>query len=554
MWNYCLILVFLFISGCVAGSRVVNTAQGQVKGYSNDGGGFFTFYSIPYAKAPSGRDRFKAPLPAPKRPYILEAIDKGIVCPQPIDLWDLYNRSLVITEDCLIANVFVPDTDKTDLPVLVYVHGGGYAIGYGNFLTYENLVKTKDLVVVTFNYRLGPHGFLCLGTDDIPGNAGMKDQVALLRWVKDNIANFGGNPNDVTIAGYSAGASAVSLLMLSKMARGLFTKVIPESGTDIASWSVQVDPIWIAKEYARLLNFSNYNDLESLEEFYKTTSYEILSFEAFKIMGRTDTFSLSPCVERDTEGEEFLTDSPMNILKSGDYPKLPILHGFAQMEGLMRVVVFDEWKDRMNENFSDFLPLNLKFETKEERNSVANKIKRFYFGDDPVNEENILNYVNFISDMVIAYPTLKSVQLHLDAGHDKIYLYEYAFVSEDVPIIPHTEIRGADHCAQSVMVGDGNLTHTDDMIFTQEYRQMKKVVRELWSNFVIKGQPVPDGSDLPSWPPVNKDWSPHMVIDNPLRLSGSLLKERALFWDEIYEKHYRNPSSPQKLPKINSEL
>ncbi|XP_045508088.1 uncharacterized protein LOC123703929 [Colias croceus] len=551
MWRYLITLFFAAVSiSHGLESRIVDTEQGPVRGYKDSDVGIFAFYGVPYAKAPTGRQRFKAPLPAIKRTGIFDAATKDIACPQ-MDFAVLYKRSLLITENCLIANIYVPDTTTKSLPVVVYVHGGGYVIGFGNLATYNNLVKTKEVIVVTFNYRIGAHGFLCLGTEDIPGNAGMKDQVALLRWVQKNIKNFGGNPEDVTIAGYSAGSSSVDLLMLSKMTKGLFTKVIPESGANTAAWSVQTDPIAVAKEYARSLNFTNVDDFYALEEFYKTISHEIL-YSVLPI-GRTDaTFLFSPCVERDTEGEEFLTDSPVNILKNGDYVKLPMLYGFANMEGLMNEPLFEEWKDKMSNKFSDFLPTDLQFADDAEKEEVANTIRKFYFGDGPINDEKILNYIDYFSDIFFAYATLRSVKLHVEAGNNEIYLYEYSFVHDDTPPVSHTNVRGAAHCMQSGAIADGNLTHSDESLVNNELKEMKKLLRDLWFNFVKTGRPVPEGSDYPAWPPVGEGCSPHMIIDKPLKLGGSLLKERTAFLDEIYDKHYRHPSPPP-IPPLKRE-
>ncbi|XP_038208885.1 juvenile hormone esterase-like [Zerene cesonia] len=554
MWKLLIAVLFFSVVSISHGleSRVVDTEQGPVRGYRDSDNGLFAFYSIPYAKAPSGRQRFKAPLPAAARTGIFEAVDKGIICPQ-MAMSPMLQQPLLMTEDCLIANIFVPDTTKDNLPVVVYVHGGGYILGYGNLFLHKNLVKSKEVIVVNFNYRLGAHGFLCMGTEDIPGNAGMKDQVALLRWVKKNIKNFGGDPDDVTIAGYSAGASSVDLLMLSKMTKGLFTKVIPESGANSAAWSVQTDPIAVAKEYARSLDFSNVDDFYALEEFYKTISYEILSSKL--TLNRTNSvFLFSPCVERNTEGEEFLIDSPVNILKNGNYMKLPMLYGFANMEGLLREVLFTEWKERMNNQFADFLPPDLQFESEKDKNDVINKIKKFYFGDGQVDDGKVLKYIDFFSDLLFTYSTLRSVKLHVEAGNDKIYLYEYSFVDDDTPLVLHTNVRGATHCAQSMDVSDGNFTHPDENVMTKDHRDMKKLLRDIWYNFLKMGMPVPEGSDLPAWPAVGKDWSPHMNINIPMKLGGSLLKERTLFWDEIYEKHYRQPSPPPPPPQRRIEL
>ncbi|XP_050673483.1 cholinesterase-like [Leptidea sinapis] len=217
--------------------------------------GFYAFYGIPYATAPTGDNKFKVNLPSPVWLDTLEAVDDTIICSQQ-HFFNLIPKNMRMKEYCLIANLFVPDTKENNLPVVVNIHGGGFQICYGNLNTYKNLIRSKRIIIVTFNYRLGPFGFLCLGTKDAPGYAGMKDQVALLRWVNQNIAEFDGNPEDVTIDGYSAGSSSVDLLMLSESARGLFHKAIPESGAGIASFSVQTDPKANAIEYAKLLNYT----------------------------------------------------------------------------------------------------------------------------------------------------------------------------------------------------------------------------------------------------------------------------------------------------------
>lgn len=391
-------------------------------------------------------------------------------------------------EDCLIANVYLPVTKKTNLPVIVYVHGGGFLMGFGDLITPKKMVATEEVVVVTFNYRLGAHGFLCLGTEDIPGNAAMKDQVALLRWVKRNIASFGGNPDDVTIAGYSAGSVSVDLLMISKLTKGLFTKVIPESGANLSPFSVQVDPVQNAKEYGKLLNF-NGDDFQALEDFYKTASYEVLQSGSGQAMFRTDAqFLMSPCVEREHDGEKFLDESPFNILNSGEFETVPMLYGFANMEGLLRIPAFEQWKEQMNANFADFLPADLQFKSDEERTEVANKIKKFYFKDEPIDEKNILAFVDYTSDTYFTCPTLRSINLQLKAGNKNIYLYEYSFIEDSTPFVPHTQVKGAEHCLQTMAVLDGiKLNVLDESEMSEDLREMKQIMRRLWTTFAKQG-------------------------------------------------------------------
>ncbi|XP_046975721.1 cholinesterase 1-like [Vanessa cardui] len=521
-------------------SRLVQLDQGPVRGYKDVNEGVFVFNGIPYATAPTGRDRFKAPLQPPTWSEPFEAVEKNIKCIQVNYMNGSRND---FRENCLIVNIYVPEKTDRKLPVVVYVHGGAYTIGWGNMMQPIHLVKSNKVIAVTFNYRLGALGFLCLGTKDVPGNAGMKDQVALLRWVNKNIAKFGGNPDEVTIAGCSAGSSSVDLLMLSKMAQGLFKRVIPESGANTAAFSIQSDPIENAKEYAKLLHFENVEDFNALEEFYKTVSMGEINSP--NIMRRKDSiFLMSPCVERDVGQERFLDDNPVQILKTGNYNKFPMLYGFVEMEGLFRMPVFDTWKDQMNAKFSDFLPHDLKFPNESEKEQVANKIKQFYFGNKDVGDETVLGYINYFTDVMFAYPTLRSVKMHVDNGNNQIYLYEYSFVDNDTPIIPHTNIRGANHCAQAQAVFDGISTEKDENLISSDYKKVKAVLRELWLNFMTTGQPVPADSKLPAWQPVGSDWSPHMSINRTLELRGSLLKERTLLWEEIYDKYYRFPLEP----------
>lgn len=390
-------------------------------------------------------------------------------------------------EDCLIANIYIPDTEKDNLRVIVYVHGGAFQIGYGDMLPPKNFIKGRNLIAVTFNYRLGINGFLCLGTKGAPGNAGMKDQVALLRWVKKNIASFGGNPDDVTIAGGSAGSVSVDLLMLSKATEGLFNKVIPESGVSTGIIAMQIDPVNLAKSYARALGFNNVDDIYGLEKFLK--NMPVLDFfKGTMNFQLNSTFDFVPCVERETGEEIFIDDSPVNIIKRSDYRKVPMLLGFTEMEGLLQVDRFSFLKSQLNENFSDFVPADLQFQSDDEKEQVAKSIKEFYFGDEDITEGSILKYVDYFTDVLFAYPSLRSVKLLVESGHDQIYLYQFSFFDENTPFVPHTDVRGANHCAQTMTVLDSRqLTKPLDVNVSEEYKTIRDVLQDMWYNFIKTG-------------------------------------------------------------------
>lgn len=383
-------------------------------------------------------------------------------------------------EDCLVVNVFVPDTDEDNLPVLVSVHGGAFQIGFGNSQSFLNLSEKNKVITVNFNYRLGILGFLCLGTKSAPGNAGLKDQVALLRWVKTNIAKFGGNPNDVTISGCSAGSASIDLLTTSTAAKGLFNRAIMDSGAGVGAFAVPVDPLGNAKITARDFNVAEYENINVLEEFYRNAPVKTLTSRSF--MGNRHTsVDFSPCVERETGEEIILSDAPFNSLSSGGGQSYPMIYGFADMEGIMRLPSFFRWVDEMNQDLSPFLPGDLYFESEEQKRQVAQKVKEFYFGEEPVSLATASSYVDYFTDVMFAFPMLKAVKLRNENGNPIIYLYEYSFVDNDFKI-PYFNLSGADHCTQTMAVRD-----EDESNITAEYRKIKAVMREIWGNFIKTG-------------------------------------------------------------------
>lgn len=161
-----------------------------------------------------------------------------------------------VSEDCLRLNVYMHGLTDTRRPVIVYIHPGGFYNTSGQSKNYvgPQYLMDRDIVLVTLNYRLASLGFLSTGTKECPGNNGLKDQVAALRWVRDYIAKFGGDPTCVTLMGYSAGGMSVSLHLVSSMSRGLFHRAIAMSGAAMAQWEVPEHQLDLAKRQARLID------------------------------------------------------------------------------------------------------------------------------------------------------------------------------------------------------------------------------------------------------------------------------------------------------------
>ena len=213
-------------------AAIVQTEAGRVHGSSENG--LSVYRGIPYAAPPVGDLRFRVARPHPGWDDVLDCESFRPIAPQ------IPNEALEAvvggapqdqSEDCLFLNVWTPGTDEAVRPVMVWIHGGAFTLGSGSDGLYDGamLASRGDVVVVTINYRLGALGFLHLPALE-ESNFGMRDQVAALRWVRDNIDSFGGDPGNITIFGESAGGMSVSSLMGSPEATGLFHKAIPQSG------------------------------------------------------------------------------------------------------------------------------------------------------------------------------------------------------------------------------------------------------------------------------------------------------------------------------------
>lgn len=213
----------------------VETTAGIVRGAvaaQGDGSSVAAFKGIPYAAPPSGANRFAAPRPVDPWDGVRDAVEYGPTPGKPpyrTPIDELLPEPSIPGADVLNLNVWTPDTEAAGLPVLVWIHGGAFANGTGAIPIYDGSAFARDGVVcVTLNYRLGAEGFALI--EGAPANRGLLDQVAALQWVRDNIANFGGDPDNVTIAGESAGAMSVASLMTMPVAEGLFHRAIAQSG------------------------------------------------------------------------------------------------------------------------------------------------------------------------------------------------------------------------------------------------------------------------------------------------------------------------------------
>lgn len=221
----------------VANPAVVDTTAGKVRGQWESG--LAVFRGIPYAAPPVGELRWRATQPHPGWDGVRDTIEHGPIEPQPIGmayqavLGTSGQRVDSMDEDCLSLGVWTPGIDDARRPVIVYIHGGGHTIGAGSWdiNSPEPYARNGDVVAVSINYRIGPFGYMFIDDEDgtSRGNFWLEDVITSLKWVRDNIANFGGDPDTVTVAGYSGGALCIAWLMGLPAARGLFSRAIMQS-------------------------------------------------------------------------------------------------------------------------------------------------------------------------------------------------------------------------------------------------------------------------------------------------------------------------------------
>jgi len=307
---------------------IVKTRAGEVRGTAN--ANVREFLGIPYAAPPIGKLRWLPPEPAAIWSGALDASRPGNSCAQ----MNFRGTRVKGSEDCLYLNIYTPNPAGAGLPVMVWIHGGTFIAGSGAIFDGGKLATKGNLVVVTINYRLGPFGFLANRSLDatdprhVSGNYGLLDQQAALRWVKDNIAAFGGNPKRVTVAGESAGAISVGLHLVSPAAAGLFARAILESGPflhirTLAQAEVRGD------EFAEKLGCTKPADAARCMRA-KTTD------EALRAIFASPIGVARPIWWPVMDGR-VIPSQPAQALSAGRFNKVPMLNGSNHDEGTLFV-------------------------------------------------------------------------------------------------------------------------------------------------------------------------------------------------------------------------
>uniref|UniRef100_A0A2H1VY33 SFRICE_015091 n=1 Tax=Spodoptera frugiperda TaxID=7108 RepID=A0A2H1VY33_SPOFR len=482
-------------------TMIVDTEQGQIEGYLASVKTYYEFCGIRYAVTKS---RFTAPEEPPKHKGVFKAEDRLVFCPQ-FQAQDIFAKASE-NEDCLILNVYVPIWLNSPLvPVMVFLHGGDFGVGSSSPTFYgPKFIMPQEVIVVTVNYRLNAFGFLNLGTKEAPGNAGLKDIRAALRWVQKNIRNFGGNDRLVTVVGQGSGGMAAVYLTLSKSCRGLFHRIISSSGTLFSAKSFDPFPLATASQVAKALGLNSV-DPEKLTALYMNVSINKLEEAISHQMNAKSTFL--PSVEQFLDDEPFLTDTPLNLMLTKNFYPVPALFGINSVEGVITVLDYYTFTSQTNRL------LNGDYSVLDQRNlkvpgsligQYRGDLMKIYFPNVDTEQAATGSLIQFNTDFLFLGPMTFLMEIY--KNNSNVGVFHYIF-----------EHKGKRNLG-TLLTGTSGLpstTNLDDMFYVFDIEKPALYMDKddativafmvgLWTTFAKRGHPTPDVPEEDIWLPYPK--------------------------------------------------
>lgn len=452
--------------GFILPQVVVETSSGKVAGVVDHE--VRTWRGIPYGGDTSGKHRFSAPQPAPQWEGIRDCTTYGPVATQPT--YGL-NDNVRGSEDCLLLDIVRPDSNQK-LPVVVYFHGGSFIYGSSHHpvLRGHELAKNMDVVYVSINFRLGALGYLDMRSfgDNCVANPAVLDQILALKWIKHNIAAFGGDPERITLMGESAGAAAVLTLMCVPSARGLFHRAIAQSAPLATIHSSAQATMW-SKRLGQQLGLS---DDATLEELRALDAADLVRAGQSMMWRSKALFHLNYCYGA-TVDNRTLFAHPLDVFAAGDQHKVPLLIGTNGDEAAL---------------------LRGLYLRSSARGKAANRMVNAF---DPEQAESVLRAYNqgisrqdfshLLSDALFWTPTIMAAGAHARAADTWMYRFDFAPV-----ILKMMGIKAMHAMELSPIFGDLQASRiaTFNRIGAKgELEDLRGLMQFYWGNFIHTGNP-----------------------------------------------------------------
>jgi para-nitrobenzyl esterase len=512
------VLLCLVLLGSVAFAETVRVEGGEIQGTVEDG--LRVYRGVPYAAPPVGDLRWRAPQPAAKWEGVRAADQFGRACVQT-------NAAIANlpapSEDCLYLNVWSPARSaKEKLPVLFWIHGGGFVAGApAEQLYHGEWLAKKGVVVVSIAYRLGVFGFLAhpeLSAESpqhVSGNYAILDMIAGLQWVQKNIAAFGGDPKKVTIQGESAGAAAVSILCASPLAKGLFRAAIAESGGSFGP--VRADASFgesepLASAEKRTVEWLATAGIPNIAELRKIPA-EKLQTMVPRGFGWT----------RPNMDGWVIAGDQYKLYGAGEYNDVPVLTGYNSDEGL----TFGNAKSQ-----DDYVR-----SVREKYGPLADKILAVYPGGESSAEKWTAR--NLMRDSSFGWNAWTWARLQTKTGKSKVFLYYFDEPAE-LPAGAVPGAYGARHASELPYVFR-QLTEHSRPTPTARDEALSEMMRTYWTNFAKTGDP--NGGGLPGWPAYDEAKPQMLHIQSGNTKAGSVVNQNGL---KVLDAYFESRRATEK--------
>ncbi|XP_019628025.1 PREDICTED: pyrethroid hydrolase Ces2a-like [Branchiostoma belcheri] len=527
---FLLLSLLLVSTSCAAQESEVPTKYGRISGYITDynGAGVRTFLGVPFAKPPTGELRFMPPEEPEPWDGVREATGYGSACPQESMYLQGFAEPFATvnvpwSEDCLYLNVYAPvrgSSTEDPLAVMVYIHGGGWQAGTGSGNNGTQLATENNVIVVSLNYRLGVFGFLGTGDQHAPGNVGLLDQTQAIRWVRDNIANFGGDVNRITIFGLSAGGMAVSLHLLSPLNSGLFRRAITQSGSPFTPGflGTKESALADARRLAQSLGCDRTSTEDVVSCLKSKTAQDVLTTSSAV---QTPThISFLPIVDG-----TFLPTSPEEIFAEGSVEARDYILGVTSMEG--GIVLYDDLNEKIvsEETFQEHLEYVMaSYNTNLVQITHAAKFE--YLRNLTASPRDMqLDFMTMYGDWLFVAPTTRMAREFANTGNPT-YLYNFDHITS---YLDHPWIGGAAHAEENYYLWPSD---NSDMMTDQE-KLLGRRMRTMWTNFAKTGNP--NSQDLPvTWPQYDQHGRQYLTLSTnmgPGSVQAHLRSKQVFFWN-----------------------
>ena len=499
-------------------TKIVDTKAGKIQGIKDEG--IEIFKGIPYTERVVGDLRYKSPVPAKRFLGVFLATEFGPICPQ-ITSPGFLNSPLPQSEpDCLNLNIWTPSTDRKKRPVMVWIHGGGFRTGNGRIYNGASIVKRGNVVVVTINYRLNALGFSFI--PGITSNIGLLDQITALKWVRDNIENFGGDPANVTIFGQSAGGMSVSTLLVMPEAKGLFHRAIAQSGACHPASYRTSEGKAITENVISELGIIN----DDIEAFRKISAYELVNAESKvwleKVGNKPWPFSIPPYID---EGN--ISEHPLNLIRKGAAAEVDLLVG-TNLNETTAMKPKDSISKEIDEegmhiwikNIVEYLGQN-----KDKAEILIKAYRETRKDEGSLSAQKLLDA--FFTDLEFRISAIRTAEVQ-SIQNPNTFMYLFTWPS---PFMGGK--LGSCHLTEVPFVL-GMLDIPYWRIFSgtgEDEKKLSEKIMDSWIAFARTGNP--SHSNIPEWPKYNTEKRSTMILGKVIKVVYDPYGKERMAWDGI---------------------